>query len=103
MEGLSIANVFSVLATLLAIIAFFKKNTKDQSDTDKNQDIAITKIESEQAALRERVSKIEGTQDAMNGKLYKEVEKLERKITGLESALRGDMKTLTEAVLSALK
>lgn len=90
----------SLVATGIAVISFFNSRKKDQSELDKQQDIDIKVIQEKQQTLNDRIIKVEATQQTLEGKLSKEVEKVYDRLGKMEDGIREDFRSLTSAILN---
>ncbi len=101
MEGIEFSQVAALIVFLLGIITFIssflvkaqraKKEIKDDAladqKIDQDQDIKIVKLEARIRAVENDVAEIKGSYKSLDGKLSRQIEKLEGKIDKLSITL----------------
>lgn len=99
--------IISLVSVTVALVSFFNSRNKDQSKLDKEQDerisaqdVELASIQGKQAAIDQRLTRLESVQETLELKLTKEVEKVYDRVGKMEISIREDIRELTKAIIN---
>ena len=83
-----------ILTSILGIFTYVNKRKKDIADdaesrkeVDHTQDLELIKLKGEVRANTSAIAELKGSYNALEGKLVKQIEKLEKKIDNLSNTI----------------